>query len=231
MVLLKLTRVLRLYRCLMEMVDKLTGGVTMLSKYMTFGFLCMFTIVFLSVPAYAQSSLVTNLNTLSAQTMLTNIQNNLPDLTKMVTAFAFVIGMAMVIMGIMQLKHVGEMRMQMSHEHHLGKPLLMIAMGTMLIYLPSAVQVGMSTFWSTPNPYGYNLQSDQWQQTINVCIAIVQFIGIVSFIRGLILLSHASGGHQQNAFMKGLMHVIGGIFCINIYQFVQVILGTLGIQT
>jgi hypothetical protein len=130
----------------------------------------------------------------------------------------------------MQLKHVGEMRTQMSHEHHLGKPLLMIAMGTLLIYLPSSVQVGMSTFWSTPNPYGYIIQSDQWQQAINVSFAVVQFIGIVAFIRGLIMLSHAGGGGHQGAFGKGITHVIGGIFCININQLIQVVLATLGVQ-
>jgi uncharacterized membrane protein HdeD (DUF308 family) len=150
---------------------------------------------------------------------------------RMVTAIAFVIGFYMVIQGIIKLKHVGEMRTQMSHEHHLSGPIIMIVVGSLLIYLPSAVQVGMSTFWASPNPYGYVTQEDQWQQFLTVCFMVVQFIGVIAFIRGLILLSKASGGHQQGSFGKGVTHVIGGIFCINIYQFIQVILATIGINS
>lgn len=191
----------------------------------------MLILALVAFPAYSQSGLDgTNITSLSPQTILANIQKAVPKLTQMVTAIAFVMGIFMVISGIIQLKHFGEMRTQMSHEHHLGKPLLIITIGTLLIYLPSSVQMGMSTFWSTPNPYGYIIQSDQWQQAINVCFAVIQFIGIVSFIRGLVLLSHTGGGGHQGAFGKGLMHVIGGIFCININQLIQVILATIGVQ-
>jgi len=222
----------------------------MLSKYMSgksaisaFGFGLFLVLVLLAIPVYSvsaqpapqpassTSSISASLSSLSPQTILANIQSAVPKLTSLVTALAYVLGIFMVITGIMQLKHAGEMRTQMSHEHNLGKPLLIITIGALLIYLPSSVQVGMSTFWSNPNPYGYITQSDQWQQAINVCFAVIQFIGVVSFIRGLILLSHVGGGGHQGAFSKGITHVIGGIFCINIYQFVQVIMATLGIQS
>ncbi len=35
---------------------------------------------------------------------------------------------------------------------------------------------------------------------------------------------------SQGQFGKGLTHIIGGIFCINIYQFIQMISYTIGIQ-
>jgi uncharacterized membrane protein HdeD (DUF308 family) len=210
----------------------------MLSKYINgksvteaFGFGLFFSLVWFSLPAYSQSSpIIPNVSTLSPQTILASIQNAIPNLMRLATAFAYVIGIVMVIMGVIQLKHAGEMRTQMSHEHHLTKPLLMLTMGTLLIYLPSSVQVGLSTFWTEPNPYGYAvMQSNQWQQAINVCFAVVQFIGVVAFIRGLVILSHA-GGHHQNTFSKGIMHIIGGILCINIYQVIQVIYATVGMQ-
>jgi hypothetical protein len=209
----------------------------MISKYIKFEslkdvfvFSLFLTLAWFVIPVYAQGQ-DSNLTTLSPMTMLANIKNTIPELMKLVTAFAFVIGIFLVIMGIIQLKHVGEMRTQMSHEHHLAKPLLMITMGTLLIYLPSSVQVGMSTFWSEPNPYGYmDLQKDQWQEAINICFAVIQFIGVIAFIRGLILLSH-SGGHHQGSFGKGITHIIGGIFCINIYQLIQVLSATLGMQS
>lgn len=216
----------------------------MLSKYICnktminiSGFCLFLAFILFVVPVYAQptaqpqqSGLVSSISLPSPLTMLANIQKTLPNLMRLVTAIAYVMGFVMVILGVVNLKHMGEMRTQMSHEHSLMKPLLLIVIGAMLIYLPSAVQTGLSTFWAEPNPYGYITQSDQWQQTINICYAIVQFIGVIAFIRGLILLSKVGQGGHHDAFSKGLTHVIGGIFCINLYQFVQVVFTTLGVK-
>jgi hypothetical protein len=60
---------------------------------------------------------------------------------------------------------------------------------------------------------------------------IIQFIGVIAFIRGLLLMSNlANESHQSGVFSKGLTHVIGGLFCINIFQVVQVIQSTFGIS-
>lgn len=205
-------------------------------RYLLLFSFCLFLfMMFFSLPTYAQTNaqnLGTQLTQMSPQQIVINIQKNIPNLMRLVTAIAYVIGMAFVISGVMQLKHVGEMRTQMSHEHHLTGPILKILVGAMLLYLPTSVHVGMSTFWANPNPYGYVIQQDQWTQFVNVCFLVVQLIGTIAFIRGLIILSHMGGGHgQQGQLSKGLTHVIGGIFCINIYQFLQFVLGTIGIHT
>src|SRR5262245_18604375 len=100
----------------------------------------------------------------------------------------------------------------MSHEHSLMTPILYIVIVAMLIYLPTSVQVGIRTFWVNPNPYGYTEQQDQWTQFINVCLLIVQFIGTIAFIRGLVILSHLGGHGGQKGLSQGLTHIIGGIF-------------------
>lgn len=165
------------------------------------------------------------------QTMILNFATQLPSLFRMVTAFAYVLGFWFVIHGIMLLKHAGEMRTQMSHEHHLSKPIAYIAAGTALIYIPSTVQVGLSTFWTNPNPYGYLQMQGQWFQFINVLFMIVQFVGVIAVIRGLIILKDFGGHGQQGGIGKGLTHIIGGLFCINIYQFVQVVFASFGLQS
>lgn len=46
-------------------------------------------------------------------------------------------------------------------------------------------------------------------------IAIVRVVGYVSFVRGFIILSNASGqGAQQGTFGKGIIHVIGGFWLL-----------------
>lgn len=192
----------------------------------------LFRFLFLSlmtVPAYAQQTV--NITSISAENVLLNIAKQIPNLMQMVTAIAYVMGMYFIFAGIVKMRQLGEARTMMSHEHSVIGPLIMLAVGSLLLYLPTSVQVGLSSFWVNPNPYGYQLAQDQWGQFLNVCYLIIQFVGTVAFIRGLVTLSHLSERGGGASFGKGLTYIIGGILCINIYQFVQVILTTLGIQT
>lgn len=169
---------------------------------------------------------------LSAQDMINRISEQIPNLMQMVTAIAYVMGMFMIYIALLKFKRFGEMRTMMSMQHHLSEPVTYLFAGAMLLYLPSSVQVGMSTFWAEPNPYGYLQQQDQWSLFINNCFLVVQLFGTIAFIRGLLILTHASKeGGGGGALGRALTHIIGGVFCINIYQFVQVILFTIGIET
>jgi intracellular multiplication protein IcmC len=197
-------------------------------KWLLRGWYLLLICAIYGVPAYADF----NVSTLSATDMITNIMTQIPFLMRLVTATAYVMGMYFIFIAIFKLKQYGESRTMMSHEHHIKGPLIFMAIGAMLLYLPTTVQVGMTSFWTEPNPYGYLQQNDQWSQFINACYIIIQFFGVIALIRGLVILSHMGGsGHQQGTLGKGLTHIIGGIFCINIYQFVQVIMVTLGVQT
>lgn len=182
---------------------------------------------------YAQTPAPTpTVTSLTASDMLANIVAQLPALTKMVTAIAYVMGMGFIIAALMKLKLYGEARTMMSQQHHLSQPVAFLVVGAFLMYLPSAINTTMSTFWTNPNPYGYlNEAAPWWTTSINDVIMVIQFFGLIAFIRGLVIVSHLGGHHGgQGGLGKGLTHIIGGIFCINIYQFVQLILFTLGLQ-
>lgn len=177
--------------------------------------------------ALAQSTVNTSLN---AQQMLVNFAKTVPSLMYMVTAIAYVLGMYFIVAGIMKLKQLGESRTMMSSEHNIKGPIIYIVIGALLLYIPSSVQVGLSTFWSNPNPYGYTQQQDQWSDFLSNVFLVIQLIGVIAFIRGLVILSHLGSTHgQQGTFGRGVTHIIGGIFLINMYQFVQMVFTTLGI--
>lgn len=181
-------------------------------------------------PAYSQN--VPNVQSLSADAILQNIAHQIPALMRFITALAYVMGMYFIVMGVMKLKQYGEARTQMSQEHSLKGPIIYLTIGTLLLYLPTSVSVGLSTFWTEPSPYAYlDEPTGGWFDLYNVCFLVIQFIGTIAFIRGLLILSRLSGHAQPGEFGRGLTHIIGGIFCINIYQFVQVIFVTLGIHT
>lgn len=178
-------------------------------------------------PSYADTQYNVSMN---AQDFLVNFAKSVPNLMRMVTAIAYVLGMYFIIAGVMKLKVLGESRTMMSGEHSIKGPLIFLVVGALLLYVPTSVQVGLSTFWTNPNPYSYLQQKDQWAEFLNNVYLIVQLVGVIAFIRGLVILSHLGGHGQPGTFGKGLTHIIGGLFCINIYTFIQVILITLGIQ-
>ena len=190
--------------------------------------------VMMMMPAFAAdppaSTVSTSVSSISAQAMIDRIAEQMPSIMRMVTAIGYVLGMYFIFFSLMKFKEFGEQRTMMSSQHHLKEPLTYMVVGALLLYLPSSVQVGMSTFWAEPNPYGYLEEKDQWSSFLNNCFMMVQLFGTIAFIRGLVILSRTGHG-GQGEFGKGMTHIVGGILCINIYQFVKVILWTLGIQT
>tara|TARA_R110000868_G_scaffold361647_3_gene623667 strand:- start:902 stop:1501 length:600 start_codon:yes stop_codon:yes gene_type:complete len=184
-------------------------------------------------PVFAADDVTSSVSSVSAEDMVTRVAGQIPALMKLVTAIAYVLGIYFIYHSLMKFKEFGEQRTMMSSQHHMKEPMTYMIIGAMLLYLPTTIQAGMSTFWSDPNPYGYAQEQDQWSQFIGNAILVVQLFGTIAFIRGLVILSHTGSqqGGGQGALGKGVTHVVGGLFCVNIYQFVQAILWTLGIQT
>ena len=194
-----------------------------------FGYIFYFIFSFISTPAYAAANI--DVSSLNLITMLQNLSTQIPMLMRLITAFAYVLGMIFIFIALVKLKHFGESRTMMSQEHGMMGPIIYFVIGTALLYLPSSVQVGMSTFWRDPSPYAYEtVGTDQWSLFMGDIFLIVQLIGTISFIRGLVILSKLGGHGGQEGLGKGITHIIAGIFCINIYQFVQVVASTFGIQ-
>ncbi len=180
--------------------------------------------------AYAADLFDINPRNLSAATIITNLSNTIPNLMELVTAIAYVMGMFLVVNGLFQLKKYGEQRSQASSEAHLKGPLLYLIVGAALLYLPTTVRVGMSTFWANPTPYGYETdENGAWAELIKAGFMIIQLVGTISFIRGLLMLTHlgGAGAQQQGTLGKSLAHIIAGILCINLYDFLQTVFDTL----
>jgi intracellular multiplication protein IcmC len=170
-----------------------------------------------------------DLANVSASTMITNFAASIPDLMRLVTAIAYVLGIYMVTSGVLQLKKYGEQKTQMSSESSLKGPLITIAVGASLLYLPTSVQQGFSTFWTNPSPYAYQTsESGPFKEFIDACFLIVQLIGTIYFIKGLTMMTHLNANSQQG-FSRALTHIIGGIFCIDLYDFLNMIFVTLGL--
>lgn len=190
--------------------------------------LCLLSsLVFYSHAVYAVS-IIPDLNQ-----MLQNLSKTIPNLMELVTATSYVMGMFFMVKAIFGLKNYGEQRSSHSSdsEKTLMGALVVLFVGAGLFYLPSLIQAGLTTFWTEPNPYAYlDESSDPWMEMLKAVFLIVQLIGTIAFIRGLVILSHVGGGsHGRGELGKALAHLIGGILCINLYGFLQAVFNTLAL--
>ena len=98
--------------------------------------------------------------------------------------------------------------------------------------MPSSIQTGRATLWGTDSPLAYVPEKgNAFSQLRGNAFVILQFIGLVAFIRGLVILTQLGGhGGQPGTFARAMTHIIGGILCINMYDTVNMILVTLGME-
>lgn len=170
-------------------------------------------------------------STQNIEQSLINLQGSIPAFQALVTAFAYVGGLAFVFKGIFKLKKYGEMRTMMSGHADLKGALIVLFIGTVLIYYPSLEQSMLLTLFNDTaiSPLEYSNRISLSYQAYQALLMCVQLVGSISFIRGWFMLSHLAEQSQQNTLGKALTHIIGGIMAINIQGTINVIQGTLGI--
>ncbi|NNM58866.1 MAG: hypothetical protein HKM04_03540 [Legionellales bacterium] len=184
---------------------------------------------------FALICLPTMAQAVTADQMLANINAQLPYLYKIVTGFGYLAGVFFVIVGVHKLKEFGNSAMQ-SGKLAMKEPFAYIIVGAMLIYFPSTLGVFLTTVYGTSSitPYiGYGAPGNTFNEIGATIVGIVQFVGLVSFVRGLMMLHKVGVGESQQgaSFNKGLTHLIGGIIAMNIVQFGHIISSTLGVSS
>lgn len=197
-----------------------------------------FLLYFVSETAYAAD----------IQTILNNISSIIIPLTAMVLMISYAAGIYMVIHALTMFKKFGNMSMQAQPGEFSG-PLMQLVVGAVLIYLPTSSEfltnslfgTSSSIFSSSSVNYsnvGYGSEilgylptdtfSQQWAAMANTLVLYIQFVGLLSFIKGWFILSHSAGhGAQQGNFAKGITHIIGGIVAINFVSAVNIISNTI----
>lgn len=193
-----------------------------LSPKAVFGSISLFLGFFYSTASYAVS--------VNAAQMLMNLASVGPSFLRLITAIAWVMGMVLVIKGVIGLKELGDQRTaRMDHHHSPKGAIIKIAIGSMLLYLPSTIRVGMNTFWNEPNPYAYVKDTSDWSNLLSSAFIVIEIVGVIAVIRGLLLLANGGQGHQSN-FGKAMSHIVAGILCINMYGFLQTVFNTLALS-
>jgi hypothetical protein len=179
---------------------------------------------------FATPAVFADAGTPDASNMLQNFMGASPQLMQLVTAFAYVAGIYLVVKSILGLKTFGEQRSQMSAHAELKGPAVLMLVGVALLYIPTSVQVGTSTFWADSTPFGYAVDTaDEWSVFMSDATILIQLIGTISFIRGLLMMTQLGGQAQPGTLGKASTHLVAGILCINISGFMNMMMATFGI--
>lgn len=185
--------------------------------------------------SYAQpvaSSGSTN-STYDAITMLVNLSNSFPALWLMITALSWVIGLVLVMRGVLYLKVYGELRTMTSTQSSLKIPVVFISVGCVFLFLPTAFQTMAMTAFGTSSPIGWSSVNSSINPTVLRAVGgFVQLLGLVSFIRGwMMLVANAqSPGGGHGSFGKAMTHIAGGFFLLNVYAFGTVLWNSFGLS-
>jgi intracellular multiplication protein IcmC len=165
--------------------------------------------------------------------MARNLSANLPQLDKFVFGIAFMVGVWFIYSAVMKLRIYGESRVMMPVNANFSGPLLKFITGIVLIALPSFVDISTYTIWGSTSLLTYDyagLLPVGWKDLEMGLLGIIQLFGYIAFVRGLIMLKNTAGQNAPQGIMgKSLIHLIGGIFCINIVGTIYVLEATFGL--
>lgn len=173
--------------------------------------------------------------------ILNNIAASMAPIQRMVSGFAYVMGLAFVMKAIIALRQYGESKSMMSSNANMKEPLVYLLVGAMFIYFPTGLAVLLNTTFGTstggtileyaPSESSNTLLSVMFGSNSMVgesITIIIQTIGIIAFVRGWVLIARASGhGQQPGGTGKGMVHVFGGLLAMNIVLTLQIINNTI----
>jgi len=159
------------------------------------------------------------------------IMQNLGIIARIIQSISVVMGIGMIFLGIMKLKQYGEMRNMTSQHGGLAGCVFMLLAGVILLALPTMLSTFLMAFWGTANPLPYPTTNDpSIGALMKPIVLFVRIVGVVAFIRGVVLLSHLGkeGGQQQGGIGKALMFMLGGILCVHIMGTVDLLRSVVG---
>ncbi len=159
------------------------------------------------------------------------IEMNIDILTSITQMVAVIMGIGMILTGIFKLKQYGEMRSMMSQQHSIGASVAMLMAGVMLLSLPTFLGTFLHSFWGDANPLPFPTSSNQGLNSmIPAIIKFIRLFGVISFIRGIVLVSKLGQPHsaQPGTLGKALTHLMGGLLCVNIQETINLAHSILG---
>ena len=160
------------------------------------------------------------------------IIENLNTVAVILQVVSIVLGAALLCSGFMHLKRYGEMRTMMSAQMSMSGPLMKLVAAALLLTLPFFIEVGLQSMFGTTSVTAYDPAAGSLGMS-GMKTAVVQFVrivGVISFMRSVVMLARCGehNGAPGNV-AKAMIHMIGGVACINIVATLDILKSVLPI--
>lgn len=150
------------------------------------------------------------MNIIDLISVLGNLGQSLVPVEHLVTGVSYLSGLVLVYSGILKFKKIGSAGGR-SQEHYFTALSFVVA-GAALLFLPTSIRIISYTTFGSENILSYS-NYNKWDifQSMGV---LIQTVGLIWFVRGCIMVVHASEPGHQNG-MRGFFFIVTGIFAMN----------------
>lgn len=154
------------------------------------------------------------MNNTDLVTIFGNLSQSLYPVQHFITGFAYVLGIVFFFSALEKLKKLAASHGQHSSQESIFTPLMYMLFGALMIYLPSAMDTMANTAFGVNNVIAYPTTVDRTNiiQTVGL---LIRTVGLIWFIRGCVLLAHASQPGTDDHGYKGILFLFAGVLCMN----------------
>ena len=165
-----------------------------------------------------------------------NLVQSMAGASEFMIGLFYITGIGLIFTGINKLKRLGHRTAFMNVDSGVSGPLILLAIGASLIFMPSFLKVMNKSIWGSADiapmsefPYATG-QAGTLLDKIRPMITIIQFIGLVAMLRGFLILTKVTGqGAQPGTISKGFIHIFGGILAVNIVTTAKIMVNTFAV--
>lgn len=149
-------------------------------------------------------------------TLIGNFSRSLPAVQHLITGAAYILGLVFIMSGLGKLREMIE-----GGQHSRTKlvvPMAYFLAGALMLYLPSSLQTFSATLFGDNSALSYSNYNPY--DIYSSMYVLIQTAGLIWFVRGCVLLAHASSSSQgqegsKGTGPKGLTFVFAGIMAMN----------------
>jgi len=148
--------------------------------------------------------------------IIANFSNSLPSVQHLVSGISYLFGALFIINALSKVREIIEGGQQSKTK--MAVPACYFLAGVLMIYLPSTLQTFSDTLFGSSSALSYsNYDPYDIYSSMHV---VIQTAGLIWFVRGCVLLAHASSSSQgqegsKGTGPKGLTFIFAGILAMN----------------
>ncbi len=152
------------------------------------------------------------MNTPDLITMIGNLSRSLYPVQHLISGGAYMLGILFFLTAIAKLRKIADHRSGSSSQEKMYSPMMYLMIGAALLYLPTALDIMANTSFGIGNVLTYTSYNPS--NIFSSMGLVIQTAGVLWFVRGCVLVAHASQPGTQHG-PKGLVFIIAGVLAMN----------------